>query len=164
LGKPHYEQSYRFVAERFCVRDLNCLLRSAATDSRSGLFEAKGWGPDVTPSIDGVRAAMAGKHAAELMSQLHYSYSWYDVATVLRKMFGKIKRSPSLAKAAEKWMHEQLQRRGDTSVHYQRRIPIAACHVLLSSNKSGLPQVRPSVGADISHGACVILVAKAAKP
>jgi len=93
-----------------------------AVTALCSLVEAEGCSPEVAQAIDDARAAMSGKHAHELMIELHYSYSWYCVSTVLQKMFRKMKSSPKLAKAAEKWMHEQLQRRGDASVHYQRRI------------------------------------------
>jgi hypothetical protein len=95
-----------------------CIAVAALCD----IIEAEGCSPDVVESIAGVRAAIAGKHAAELMNQLHHSYSWYFIAKVLHRMFRKMKSGPKLAKAAEKWVHEQLQRHGDASVDYRRRI------------------------------------------
>ncbi|MDR3385604.1 MAG: hypothetical protein P4L92_01020 [Rudaea sp.] len=103
-----------------CTGELGSVCATA--DELFALLEAQGCGPDVEEAIDKVRSAISGKHAKAITFCLDDSYSAYTVLKIVRKMLGKMKSTPKLISAADKWAMEQLQRAGNAAHDYRRRV------------------------------------------
>ena len=106
--------------ESTCTGELGSVCLSV--NALCALLEGQGCGPDVDEAIEEVRAAISGKHAKAITSCLGDSYSRYTVVKVVRKMLRKMKSSPKLIAAAEKWLIDQLHRAGNAAHDYERRI------------------------------------------
>ena len=106
--------------ESICTGELGSVCLSVS--ALCALLEGQGCGPDVDEAIEKVRDTMTGKQAKAITFCLDDSYSRHTVVKVVRKMLRKMKSSPKLIAAAEKWLIDQLQRTGNAEHDVRRRI------------------------------------------
>ena len=106
--------------ESTCTGELGSVCLSV--NALCALLEGQGCGPDVDEAIEKVRDTMTGKQAKAITFCLGDSYSRYTLVKVVRKMLRKMKSSPKLIAAAEKWLVDQLQRAGNAEHDVRRRI------------------------------------------